>query len=42
MVANAIASTPETAMHPEKLTIDQLLAAAQAAAASRAQGGKKA
>ena len=42
MVANAIASTPETAMHPEKLTIDQLLATAQAAAASRAQGGKKA
>jgi SpoVK/Ycf46/Vps4 family AAA+-type ATPase len=42
MIANAIASSPETAMHPEKVTIDQLLAAAQAATASRAQGGKKA
>jgi SpoVK/Ycf46/Vps4 family AAA+-type ATPase len=41
MVANAIASSPETAMNPEGVTIDQLLAAAQAATASRAQGGKK-
>jgi SpoVK/Ycf46/Vps4 family AAA+-type ATPase len=42
LVANAIASTPETAMQPEKLAIDQLLSAAQSAAASRARGGKKA
>jgi pachytene checkpoint protein 2 len=42
MVANAIASSPETAVNPEKVTIDQLLAAAQAATASRAQGGEKA
>ncbi len=42
MVANAIASSPETAMHPEKVTIEQLLAAAQAATASRELGGKKA
>lgn len=42
MVANAIACSPETAMHPEKVTIDQLLAAAEAATASRAQGDKKA
>jgi SpoVK/Ycf46/Vps4 family AAA+-type ATPase len=42
MVANAIASTPETAMQPGKLAIDQLQAAARAAAASRASGGKRA
>jgi SpoVK/Ycf46/Vps4 family AAA+-type ATPase len=42
MVANAIASNPETALNPEKVTIDQLLVAAQAAKASRAQGGEKA
>jgi pachytene checkpoint protein 2 len=42
MVANAIASNPETAMHPEKTTIEQLLAAAQAATADRVGGGKKA
>jgi pachytene checkpoint protein 2 len=41
MVANAIASSPTTAMHPEKVTIDQLFAAAQAATANRAHGGKK-
>ena len=39
MVANALASTPQTAMNPEHVTIDQLLAAAQAAKAVRAQGG---
>jgi len=38
MVANAIASSPETATHPEKVTIDQLLAAAQAATARRGRG----
>ena len=40
MVANALASTPQTAMNPEQVTIDQLLAAAQAATAARVQGGK--
>jgi pachytene checkpoint protein 2 len=40
MVANALASTPQTAMNPDQVTIDQLLAAAQAATAARAQGGK--
>jgi SpoVK/Ycf46/Vps4 family AAA+-type ATPase len=39
-VANALASTPQTAMNPEQVTIDQLLVAAQAATAARAQGGK--
>src|SRR5262245_3393673 len=42
LVANAIASSPETAMNPERVTIDQLLVAAQAATASRTEGGKKA
>jgi pachytene checkpoint protein 2 len=41
MVANALASTPQTAMNPEQVTVDQLLAAAQAATAARIQGGKK-
>jgi AAA+ superfamily predicted ATPase len=40
MVANALASTPQTAMNPDQVTIDQLLAAAQAATAARTQGGK--
>jgi SpoVK/Ycf46/Vps4 family AAA+-type ATPase len=40
MVANAIASNPETAMHPEKITIDQMLAAVQVATAGRTNGGK--
>ena len=35
MVANALAGSPDTAMNPERVTIDQLLAAAQAAAAVR-------
>jgi pachytene checkpoint protein 2 len=40
MVANALASTPQTAMYPDQLTVDQLLAAAHAATAARIQGGK--
>ena len=40
MVANALASTPQTAMNPDQVTVDQLLAAAEAAKAARAQGGK--
>jgi hypothetical protein len=40
MVTNALASSPQTAMNPDQVTIDQLLAAAQAATAARAQGGK--
>lgn len=38
MVANAIASTPQTAMNPEQLTVDQLLAAAEAAKRVRGDG----
>jgi len=40
MVTNAIASNTETAMHPEKITIDQLLAAAAEATAGRTPRGK--
>lgn len=40
MVANALASSPQTAMNPERVTIEDLLAAARAAKASRAQGGE--
>lgn len=39
MVANAIASSLQTAMNPAQLTIGDILAAAQAARASRAAGG---
>lgn len=39
MVANALASSPQTAMHPERVTIDDLFAAVQAAMSSRIQGG---
>lgn len=42
MVATALASSPQTSMNPELVTIEDLLAAAQAAKASRAQGGKPA
>jgi AAA+ superfamily predicted ATPase len=35
MVANALASSPQTAMHPERVTIEDLLAAARAAKANR-------
>lgn len=40
MVANALASSPQTAMKPERVTIEDLLSAARAAKASRTQGGK--
>jgi pachytene checkpoint protein 2 len=40
MVANALASTPETAMNPEQVTFDQLLAAAETAKSARVHGGK--
>ncbi|HVY42158.1 MAG TPA: AAA family ATPase [Hyphomicrobiaceae bacterium] len=42
MVATALASSPQTAMNPERVTIDNLLAAARAAKASRIQRGKPA
>ena len=42
MVANALGSSMQTAMNPEQVTIDDLLAAACAAKANRAQGGKTA
>lgn len=41
MVANALASTPQTAMNPDALTIEHLIGAARAAKAVRASGGKK-
>jgi AAA+ superfamily predicted ATPase len=40
MVANALAANPQTAMNPDQVTIDQLLAAAQAATVARLHGGK--
>ncbi len=40
MVANALASSPQTAMNPEQVTIDDLFAAARDVKSSRAQGGK--
>ncbi len=40
MVANALASSPQTAMNPERLKIEDLLAAASAAKAARMSGGK--
>src|SRR5262245_25601733 len=40
MVANALASTPQTAMNPAQVTFDQLFAAAEAATRVRTQGGK--
>lgn len=39
-VANALASTPQTAMDPNQVTIDQLLAAAKASKANRGHGAK--
>lgn len=41
MVSNALASSPETAMSPETVTLPDLLAAAKAAKKSRAHGGLK-
>jgi pachytene checkpoint protein 2 len=40
MVANALASSPQTAMNPALVTIADLLAAARAAKAVRVEGGK--
>ncbi len=40
MVANALASSPQTAMNPEQVTIEDLFAAARAAKLSRVQGDK--
>ena len=40
MVANALASSPQTAMNPGQVTIEDLFAAAQAAKATRTEGGK--
>ena len=42
MVATALASSPETAMNPERVTIDELVAAARATKAGRAIIGKEA
>ena len=39
MVANAIASSPQTAMNPGQVTIEDILAAAKAAKASRVPAG---
>lgn len=41
VVANAMASTPETAMTPERVTAEQLLAAAQSAQAQRMHKGTR-
>jgi len=38
MVANALASSPQTAMNPEQVTVEDLFAAARAAKASRIPG----
>lgn len=40
MVANALASSPQTAMDPERVTIEDLLAAARAAKAGRLSEGR--
>ncbi|SHJ42730.1 ATPase family associated with various cellular activities (AAA) [Roseomonas rosea] len=40
MVANALASSPQTAMNPERVTLEDLLGAARAAKAGRMSGGK--
>ena len=42
MVATALASSPETAMDPERVTMDELVAAARAAKAGREMVGKEA
>lgn len=42
MVANALASSPQTAMQPERVTLEDLLAAARAAKAGRLSGGNQA
>ena len=40
MVANALASSPQTALDPDRVTIEDLLAAARAAKTNRTQGGR--
>lgn len=40
VVANALASNPQTAMNPDQVTIDDVLAAARAAKAVRSKGDK--
>ncbi len=40
LVANALASNPQTAMKPEQVTVEDLLAATRAAKAVRGKGGK--
>lgn len=40
MVANALASSPQTALDPDRVTVEDLLAAARAAKANRGQGGR--
>ena len=41
VVANALANTPQTAMNPGQVTLDDLLAAAKAAKSNRAAAGGK-
>jgi SpoVK/Ycf46/Vps4 family AAA+-type ATPase len=41
LVVNALASSPDIAMHPERVTADHLLAAAHAAAAARIPGATR-
>ena len=41
MVANALASSPQTAMNPGQVTIEDIFNAARAAKASRLAGGKE-
>lgn len=40
MVANALASRPETALNPDKVTVDDLMAAAKSAKANRLLGNR--
>lgn len=40
MVANALASSPQTAINPERVTVDDLTAAARAAKFNRTSGGR--
>lgn len=40
LVANALASSPQTAMQPDQVTVEDLLAAARAAKAVRSKAGK--
>jgi SpoVK/Ycf46/Vps4 family AAA+-type ATPase len=41
MVANALASSPQTAMNPGQVTVEDLFNAARTAKSSRGQGGKE-